>query len=460
MHKRLRRYVGYIGSRRFAIILLVITTSIILVGNLLPHPLLMTPEEAEIFIEQRPFLYRISRSFHVMNITKSSFFLVVPLFILLSVSICTYNRVRGMLKRQKQAGVSQRGERSDFDYSGVGVSPERVAGILSRSGWKTERWESGDGKYISCRRGEGGFWGSVVFHAGLNIIILGAIVTSITAFNGRISMTEGFDMEPVKNLRNLLSPKERELFPYKRMLLQSFEARYENEDFPVDYVAKLKVLGKKGMTGDEIIRMNRPLFKEGFQFVFDSYYFTPRFTITDREGDVVEDAFVNLLLREITQTDEFSLPSLGIRIKARFFPDFHKEGDLLMTRSKNLNNPAFLLEFYRGINKLGDGILRLNRKMDFDKGRYTIEFKDLRRWITVEISRDLGLPFVKFGFFVIVLGLSIRFLLNEKRIWFSFRVDGKESRLDMGGKALYFPALFEEEMRRMAEDLGLDPIER
>lgn len=451
MKRGIKSFFNHIGSRRFAIILLIVTTTIILITNLIPNPILMAEEEAERFIRERPLLYRISNTFQVMNITGSPFFLVIPSFIVLSVTICTYKRARQRMAAKAEA-VPPPGAVSHSASVDKGTD---IGHFLEKRGWSVNERPDAEGILFSGAKGAGGIWGSVLFHAGLNIVVTGGIVSMLTMFNGEVALTEGFQAYPQEQLKNILNPPELAKFPYREMFLESFEARYiEGGGFPLDYTAILKTVDIQGRVGDETIKVNQPLRKKGYQFMLTKYFFAPRFVITEKEtGRLIEDAFINLLITSVDMSDEFDIPETGVRIKAWFFPDFYRESNRPKTRSMNLDNPAFVLEFFKGTEKLGDGILPLGKRMDFDEGRYTIQFIDLKKWINLSVSRDHGLPIVKWGLLFLVSGLALRFALNEKKVWIKVTEGEDKDRVEISGSALYFPALFEEEMKRLAEEL-------
>lgn len=411
----------------------------------------MAEEEAERFIRERPLLYRISNTFHVMNITRSPFFLVIPAFIVLSVSICTYKRARQRLAAKAET-LPPPGAVSHS------VSVEKRSDIrhfLEKRGWSVNEKPDAGGILFSGTKGTGGIWGSVLFHIGLNVVVIGGIVSMLTLFSREVPLTEGFETSQQEQFRNIMDPSELARFPYRRMLLESFEARYDEGGlFPIDYTVKLKTVDIRGGMGDEVLKVNRPHIKGGYQFLLQRYFFAPRFAVTEKEtGKPIEDAFVNLLIQTVAMSDEFEIQETGVRIKAWFFPDFYMEGSQPKTRSMNLDNPAFVLEFFKGENKIGDGVLPLGKRMDFDGGRYTIHFMDIRYWITLSVSRDYGLPIVKWGLLFIVSGLALRFVLNEKKVWIKATDGGDRDRAELSGRAPYFPALFEEELKRLAEEL-------
>lgn len=447
MNKSVKRIFDYLGSRRFAIILLVITTSVILVGNLLPSPVLMSREEVQTLARTKPLLYVASKTFHVMNLTKTQFFLIIPAFIFLSVTICTYRRAKGKL-REKEGAIPPLEQLKVFKSCDVRETGEITAELVEM-GWDVSVVERGDNRIVYGRKGDRGILGSILFHIGIDLLLIGAVVSVFTRYNGRLMLTEGFEVEPEKVLAEMKMDVDTD-FPYKKMLLESFETVYREGSFPVDHTAIVGLVDRSNDINRETIKVNQPLKTGGYQLSLDRSSFSPRFIVTERNGKEVVDAYVNLVLPGIDKSDYFDLPGTGIRIDATFFPDFFMEGNRPGSRSVIPNNPVFLLEFYRAGEKVGSGLLPLNKRMDFDDGRYTIQFADLKTWILLSVSRDSGLPLVAAALFIIVLGLVVRFMLNEKRVWVVINKEGSY----MGGRAGYFPALYEEELKRLSEKLG------
>lgn len=450
MYAKLKRFLDITGSRRFAVFLLVITTSLMLVSNLIPNPVLMPSEEAKRFITERPVMYRISSLFHVMNITRNPLFLAIPAFIVLSITVCTCKRIRNRASARLIPPASE----TRFAGSGM-LKAEGVKSLLEARGWSV--MERDEGSFFYAVKGESGIWGSVAFHAGLVIVIAGAVVSMLTLFKGKVALTEGFGVSPAEQLNSPLDRKGMVNFPYRGLLLRSFDARYlEGGRLPLDYTAVISTLDREGKVVEEGIKVNIPIRRGGYQIILDNYYFSPRFIVTEKgTGKVIEDAYINLqaLTSDLKVEDQFDIPDTGVRIIARFYTDFYLDGKAPKTRSMNLENPAFILEFFKGKNKLGDGILPIGKKMDFYEGKYTIQFNDLKKGIIVSVSRDDGLPIVKLGLLIVVLGLVARFILNEKRVWIKVTMRDGARMIEWGGRANYFPALFDEEMRKMAEEL-------
>lgn len=450
---KIKKFISYIASRRFAIILLIVTTAVIMVTNLIPNPVLMGKEEAAAFIREKPFLNALSSLFHVINITKSPFFLVLPVFLVASIFLCTFNRIRSKKAIPKESSPGN--IRTKEIVNTRGLTRDEIVECLKKMSWSTVTSEK-DGKLIlDGRRGEGGLWGSVLFHAGMIVIIIGAFISSISLYNQNLLLTEGYDVMPGTVLAGL-TDEERAEFPLKSMLLDSFEAVYEGGQFPVDYSANLIIVDDKDMERHETLKVNKPVDDGAYQYMLSKYSFAPRFIIKDKGGEVLFDSYINLTVTGVEQEDSFKVPDLALDIRTRFIPDFKREDDRLISLSMEPNNPVFLIDIYRWDKKIGASALPLNKWIKFDDGKYSMGFQDLRKWVTISVARDSGLPAIQAGLLMMVLGLILRFILNDKRVIIS--ITGKEENpaILFGGKSLYFPVLFEEELRRVMKDLGFE----
>lgn len=434
----MRRSVEYIGSRRFAIYLLVATLLVVLLANLLPNFSIMKPEEIADLRKGRPLLYAAASSLQLSSIVRSPIFLLLPVFIFASITACTLKRVK------KEWGRAVRVTPGDVRYNaGFSGSPGSVVDFLRTKGWRAEAGsqESGESIVVTGFKGGGGFWGSVGFHVGMNVVLIGTALSLITRFNASVVLTEGYGVE-LKDAFLGAAPKG---FPIKGANMEGFRAVYV-EGFPVDYSMELGLWGDEGRERAEEVKVNKPLNWKGYQFAPLRYGFSPRF-VMKKDDKILLDGYVNLVVMTPEQLDSFDIPEEGIKTTAQFFPEFYKEGTAPKTRSKEPKNPVFFVEIARGKDILGSGFLHMNQEVSF--AGYTLKFDDIRMWVMFDVSRDLGVPVVTFGFILIVAGLIIRFILGEKHIWIYFR----EGMLEIGGRSRYFPALFEEEMRGVAGEI-------
>lgn len=438
-HKELfyymRRFINYIGSRRFAIVILLFTLAIILLSNLLPNFAAMSVEEVESLRTNRPALFAAARYLQVGVIARSPFFLVIPAFLFFSITICTLRRVKreGWLKPGVVAGET-------LFQAGFSGTPAALMRYMLGKGWKIE--EAGDDKPIICSRGGQGFWGSVTFHAGMNVVLLGFALSLLTRFNASAILTDGYGM----TASEAFSGKAPAGFQVTEMLMEGFRAVYE-EGFPVDFSMKLALWDGEGRERRGEVKVNNPLSWRGYQFVPLRYGFSPRFVVKKGGGEIL-DAFVTLRVMTPDKLDSFDVPGEGMKVATQFFPDYYMEGKTPKTHSREPRNPVFFIEVTRGGKELGRGFLPMNKEVSF--AGYSIELKEVRMWVMLGVSRDSGLPVVTLGFILIVAGLIIRLVWNDRHV----RLFMREGVVEIGGSSRYFPAMFEEELKKLAEEIG------
>ena len=448
----MKKLIDLISSRCFAIYLLLITTATILLSNLLPKPYVMTDRELQALRETKPMVYALSERFNVAEVTKSPVFVAITVFLFMSITLCTMRRTKSFLARMKRmrpvppmASLSLRENISNID--------SKAAEKITRNLFKKGRWRVVDTlnegrRLFYARKGAHGFWGSVAFHVGMCLVLVGALFSSFTRYNGKIVLTEGFGMNPQEIVRGL-SKEELKRFPLSGIKLERLSPAFKGP-FPVDYNADIFYVDMEGKVHKEAVGVNEPLYAGKYQFLLTRYGFAPRFLLKDLEGNKVsEDVFILAVITP-EHEDSFQLIRGIFDVNARFYPDYYKDEKtaVIGTRSRIPRNPVFSLTFSRAGKEVAVGLLPKGEEITF--GNYRLEFVDLYHWIQLDISKDSGMPFIMAGFFLIVAGLLVRVMLSEKSIW----VIIESGEIGIGGRTRYFPALFEEELKRVAEKIG------
>lgn len=441
----------YIASRRFAIQILLVTTSIILISNLLPKTYIMTDSEVAALRKERPLIYNLSTRFNVAEVTKSPYFIAVTVFLFASIMVCTIKRTKTALEgMEKEAGIPDIRSltvRHSIDIK-EGLDAEGAAeAVMAGKRWKSAGSGADGVRVLYSRKGSEGLWGSVAFHAGMCVILIGVFVSSQTRYNGNLLLIQDFDIDPSRVLMGL-SKNERHVFPIRKTALASFEPVYR-EGFPLDYTANILNLDLEGQEFAVAARVNEPFMAGGYQFLLSRYGFAPRFVLKDTSGKVVSDDVVSLVVFNPDQEDTFPLLKGKAVAKVRFFPDFYIDTSkgAPSTRSRIPKRPVFLVSIESKGRNVGGGFLKQGEPLDW--AGYTIEFKELRYWVQLGVSKDSGVPVITVGFFAIVIGLALRLLLNEKALWIIIN----QGNIGIGGRARFFPALFEEELKMLAEEI-------
>ena len=265
-------------------------------------------------------------------------------------------------------------------------------------------------------------WGSFVFHAGMLAAIAVTAVGTFTRFESMVYLPQDImiNTENDKFVHYNAIPHGSEP-PFFALRLNKLDVRYEKDRFPVDYAAELTVgrFGGKGFEEtDETVRVNAPLWLNGYQFLLVKGDFSPRFILSGSKGNVILDSFVNIS-NEIETEDVHDIPSVGLTLHTRFFPDVFEEDGKYGTRSPQVKNPAFGIrvtaknDLFKDIWK---GVLKPGERAEFNG--MTFEFAELKPVVTIQITKDPTYWGIYAGWLLIVAGLVIRYapLLIGKRL--------------------------------------------
>ena len=226
----MKKIINYISSRRFAIYLMLITTGVILLSNLLPNTSLMQPDEIAAFQQERPILFAVSDTLKLERLTRTWYFQLIPLFLFLSVSICTLKRFKKVLARKDAPSFPNEiptkylieTEAGDLTYN-------EIAALLKGRGWRLSVY-SRDKAVITAKKGKNGIWGSFLFHLGMDVVMIGILISALTSFTGTLFLTEGFPVTLPDGLVNV-SGSYSDL-PISKIKLESCEVIYYENHLP------------------------------------------------------------------------------------------------------------------------------------------------------------------------------------------------------------------------------------
>ncbi len=267
------------------------------------------------------------------------------------------------------------------------------------------------------RRGTA-FRGSMVFHAGLLIVIAATAAGPLTRFHATAILPEGvrvgLDDEKFTAIHSTPAGGEA---PRISLLLDWQETRYEEERFPVEYAAGLRVglWGEGGYSQtEETIKVNAPLRKGGYQLMLIGGLLSPRFVLRDGGGGELFSRFVELSDKAGVE-DSFNVEAAGLTVYTRFFPDVFEEDGRYGTRSPQPRNPAFGIKVATKEDPFGaawSGVLKEGERAEFDG--MTLEFAELKPVVVVSVTNDPTYSGIFAGWLFIVTGLIVRYLPSER----------------------------------------------
>lgn len=353
-----RKIITFFLSRKVAITLLILMTALLVLSSQLPDINMLDEEVRLYYQKERPFAYNFSKAFGGHGIISSPWFYVLPAFIFMSTLICTIER---LIRRKKK---------------------------------------------------DLGFWGSMIFHAGLLTIIIAAIITKLTLFEGEVLLTEGYPFPLGREgyLKISREPDSGIQFPEGTITMTKYKNIYQG-DFAIDHEASITI-DRGGIPWKTAIKVNQPLEIDGLQYTLNKYGFSPAFVVKDDKGNVLVDAFINLVVVQ-GKEDSFEVPGKNTMIYVRFHPDFEMTKEGPRSKSRIPNNPVVAVK----VKRWGKESKFLHIKMGSSKNimGYNISFPELKYWAHFLVKRDKGVPVFIVAFFLVVGGLSLRFLTMKPK---------------------------------------------
>ena len=264
-------------------------------------------------------------------------------------------------------------------------------------------------------------WGSVIFHAGLLIIVAVVSLSPFTRFLATAVLPQGVmvSLADEKFVSIDSAPTFGEI-PFMFLMLDWQETSYKDGKFPVDYAAGLEIRLMESnayISSDEVIRVNSPIRKNGYSFLLVSGSHAPLFVVAGKDGKIIFNRFARVS-NNTSVEDTLAIPDTGIILRTRFFPDMFSEGGKYGTRSMELKNPAFGIKVSTKDDPLHDiwrGVLQKGAKAEFNG--LTLEFAEMRPVVTVQVAKDPTYWGIFAGWLVIITGLLLRYapILEWKR---------------------------------------------
>lgn len=387
------------------------------------------------------------------KITASPLILPLPAMLFVSILACSIRRIA---TRKEDRAALPEGEVIQRETGGApDLVRRKIADILRAGGWRVDDTKP---EGVMAFQGEPGFWGSTIFHIGMLIILAGMVMSMLSRSSSGFTITEGETIDLMTP--GVIQSEASYLGVLKvplRLTLKQFNADYVGGEHPVDYRALLWAEGAGRTPGELLVQVNRSFRCNDADIFLDKYGYAPRFVLTKEDGTVLSDYHYTISARE-GKTDTFEMPEAGLMVTAQLFPNFQlNEGNTVKNVSQEPKNIGVLLTIAKEGRVVVDrAFVPLAKKVHFE-GR-TLQFAGWKYWAHFGISRDLGVPWILVGFLALVGGLILRFSFPDRMVWVKITGSTSGSRggscVAVGGHGGHFPAMFRDELKRLADEMA------
>ena len=415
----LKRIYKFIGSMRFAIILLVALALACSIGSLVTQG--QTYDwYAQRYSERAAALIvalRLDDAFH------SAWFIIITAFLCLNLTLCNLTRLPRLIGRTRAEGRPEGALESAGDVSREGVADPKAAFTRLRMPGPVACKTADGREALFASKHRAGLWGAWVCHLGILLLILGFGLGQMTQAQYTVYGVPG-DEKPIGDTGYTLK-------------IEDFAVERRDDDSVAQYTAQISVSGDDARRDAEI-SVNNPARLFGMKFYQNSVGWATRVNVLE-DGKPLQSAVI--CAGEFLPVED--KPELVVYLNA-FYPDYAMvPGVGPSSASEKLNNPAWLYSVYYQGQLLGMNALMAGEELTIDA--YTVTFTDPQNYTLIQIKRDRFTWLALAGGLITMLGLLLAFYIQPAKIWAIREPDG---RWTLRGACKKGGAIFKEQFDR------------
>lgn len=419
----LRKIWKFIGSMRFAILLLVALALACSVGSL------VTQGQTYDWYAQR-YSERAAALIVALGLDDafhSAWFLAVTGFLCLNLTLCNLARLPRLIRRMRAEGRPESALGAPGDAAREGVADPRAAFERLRMP-RPVACRTADGREaLFASKHRAGLWGAWVCHLGILLLILGFGLGQMTQRQYTVYGVPG-DAKPIGDTGLMLR-------------IDDFTVERREDDSVAQYTAAITVSDGEDRRSAEI-SVNHPARLYGMKFYQNSIGWATRVNVLE-SGEPLQDAVIC--------AGEFlpiaDKPELVVYLNA-FYPDYALvPGVGPATASEQMNNPAWLYSVYYQGQLLGMNALLADEELTIDE--YTVTFTDTQSYTLIQIKEDRFTWMALAGGLATMLGLMLAFYVQPAKVWAIREPDGAWT---LRGASRKGGAIWKERFERAAED--------
>ena len=296
----------------------------------------------------------------------------------------------------------------------------------------SERWKflGGPEGRVVARAGGSGFWGSVIMHAGLVVIVAGAVATVLTSFRGEMVISEGQTLTDQKGDYFSVSaePSLGTSYSDTRLALDAMKVDYEG-GVVVGASASMRAIEPDGDVITHEVRVNHPLDAGGKSYLLQDSGYSARMVVAYEGG--AADPLIVALGQEMPYgwIDHLELESpqgAPVAIDLLATPVPLEEWQDLPLEKFTIADPRLRMRIQAG-DSAWEGVLAPGESAS--TGDLTVTFEGLGLWNRYLVRGEPARWITYAGFYIAIIGAAWRFLVPERRIAVTVRDGVLSARL-------------------------------
>jgi cytochrome c biogenesis protein len=423
----------FFSSVKLAIALLILLAATLALGTLIPQG-----ESPAFYVTRFGRSAGLLTGLHLTGLFHSVWFLALMSLFAVNTIVCTLARLPAKWRRAFHPQVDAEPARLlAFGVKGRLTrnlpAPEvqaKLEALLASRHYQVMRREAQNRLSLLARKRRLGHFGSDFVHLGLLVVIAGGAVSGLAGFRTRIALEEG------------------QAAPVPRAGIEVRLDKFETEYYPQGNVkawrSTVTVLENKAPVRTRTIAVNKPLSHRGFSFYQSGYgrnWDNPRLEIAVREkSDPAFSRAVQLNVGERVPLEDKDAIQISVR---RFVPDFViGEGNQVQSRSEEPNNPAALVEAWKGDERVFSRWV-FAKYPEFDQMHsgqptelsFNLTSYHASEYSVIEAARDPGVGWIWAGCLLVTAGFFLAFYWPPREIRVILEPGPDRTTVTAGGQA-------------------------
>ena len=407
-------------STKTTIILFFILIFFMLLGTIFPQYHLVHATQAqfkETFGEEK---FKILNSLGLFDVFHSLGFRITSLLFFLNLFLCTLDGLIfewGRLKRGRSSAIKISAKRV---YDSLNI--EQIINAFKQIGYKVKKI-SGDREIYVANRGFYPRIVSIIYHFGMVVMIFGLVLSSLTRFDGDVSLFDG-QKKPIPTASKDMKIYKMGLLKFKGADTLNLESKkfwmvfwkHHGEFFVKDYFSHLVLYTKdNSKIKEKVIQVNSPLRYHGMTFYQE--YFVQKVKLHLKTPDR-DTTF------EVETMTPFDVPGK----KGKYYLGMLKVGKWFKYRDEKVNGelkPQCYVYHREGKGKKKKklGLLEMGKPLQAED--VTFDMVSYRQGTGIYYKRDNGIIYLLVGTLIFVIGLFLRVFYPTARFSFFKDDDGK-----------------------------------
>ncbi len=375
------------SSMKLGLILLGLVALVSGIGTLIPQQS-MNPQEAEAVAE-------IWKTLGFTAMYSSPLFLFLLGLLCINLIVCSIQRFKGIYKLFAAVPLQEKSYiprkiNAEITGSDGEALRQKTEGIFQKRGFQITQSESENKWSFVAQRHRMGHWGSLITHIAFVILLLGALIGSLTGFKGYMMAGEG-NLVPIQEI-HISQGQVKEDFIVK---VNSVEDRILPNGERDNWYTDVSIIESGQEVLRETLSVNHPLTYKGITFYQANYVPGANLTVT-MDGEKYP------ITLQSRGGNYFNAPGTHLFL-------------ILAGITYDNQKPVMYYQVFDQLGEVARGPIALGESENI-QDTYTMTFDKVTGFTGLQVKSDPGLWIVWLGCGLLMLGLSLSFYWRPIRI--------------------------------------------